>query len=327
MAGTRKKPLNGVVAVAEGALADEHVLGSLAMSTNPDEPKPYSVFVRSWAKHGLDTDDLPEKRSLVHVFQSACASVKQRRSGAGERVEVTADEVQNNGTCDYQITLKVWDRANRVIEHQKGMRVEFNKTDATIRTVALDGWDDSLRKVETRIRKHFDANGGTIPGQKVRNALRAQLHKVGGQNLRRKAGGVYFVPKEWNDGGVVKSTRPVLDGLAGVLEDLYGDRADFYAIPLANDEGERAMVRKHFMMNVNAQAQELAEKAAARVRQGKGQRGVRADLLDNLHAEQRSLLAAVQQFDSLVSVERSEVAENLAGLQKALSDLQDLADE
>lgn len=329
MAGTRRKPLDGVVAVAEGALPDEQVLGWLTMFTCPDDPRSGAKFIRSWANHGLDPDHLPEARQPVHVFQSACASVKQRRSTGGpmgSRIEVAADEVQNNGTCDYQITLKVWDRANRVIEHEKAIRVEFNKKTSQINVQALDGFDDSLRNVEGRIRKHFEANAKTIPGQKVRNAVRAELLLTGAQNLRRKAGGVYFVPKECVDGKATKQTRPVLAGLAGVLSDLYDDRADFHVIPLANDESERAMVAKHFVMNVNAQAEELALKALERVRKGKGERGVRGELLENLYNERRRLIGAVSQFQDLVNVEQGELQANLNLLTNALSDLQDLAD-
>jgi hypothetical protein len=331
MAGSRALvDADRVVGVAEGE-DDDHIIGRLATYTNPDRECNGVAFVRSWADHGLDVDDLPEARQPVHVFQSACASVRGRRSGPkGVRMEVTADEVEHVPTsCSYQIGVKVWDRANRRIEYQAAMRMTFDKhtSDVTVDELDLPG---GLAELETEIRAHFLANAKTIPGQKVRNAVRATILKVGGQNLRRKAGGLYFVPKTYSvsDGGQAKTldTAPVLAGLKAVLADMYGDDADFYSIRLAGDEGERAMIAKHFTINANERARDLAERAIQRARAGKGQRGIRADLMNNLWNERRQLLNAVSQYEQLVTLEQTDLQANLRELDQALTDLQELAD-
>lgn len=327
---TRKKLPKNVVAVSDASDLDpSQFLGRLAMYTLPDEERNGAKLVRAWHKHGLDVDDLPEARQPVHVFQSACASVKARRTIGkdGSRTEITADEVDNNGTCVYQITVKIWDQANKTIEHEQAIRVNFDKQKSTIAFDHLGSKDPRLAEIEASIQAHFDANAKTVPGQKIRNAVRATLLKVGAQNLRRKAGGVYFVPVEWQPNGKAVPTKPILDGLAGVLEELYGnEKADFHTIPLASDEGAQAMVAKHFTLNVREKAEELTVKALNRVRAGKGQRNVRSDLIVGLANDRRKLEQSYKQFADLVTLEKGDIETNLKALDAAMDELQALAD-
>jgi len=322
------------VGVAEGSLPEDALLGRLATFTLPDDPRSGSKLIRAWNDNGLDVDDLPPMRSPVHVFQSACASVRSRRgSGLNKNVEIRADEVENNGVCSYQITRAVWDRSERTIEHEKAMRVSLDKTtlDISVAHLADYGADaDAMLAIENLIRKHYKANGSTVPGQKIRNAVRDTLGKIGAQNVRRKAGGLYFVPREWNGPNGREATQPTLDGLRGVLDTLYGDRADFYVIPLANDEGMQAMVRKHFTLNANERSREAAERAWQRVRTakaGKSQRAIRSDLVTNLYNERRAIAGAISEFKELVNVEEKDLKANLDDLDSALSELEDLREE
>lgn len=325
----RKKIGGGnVVAVSEGALDPKHFLGRLATYTLPDEPINGSKLVRSWHKHGLDVNDLPDSRQPAHIFQSACRSVETRTRNNGSSVEIKVDEVLNNSAeCVYQITRMVRDKAEKLIEHPKAMRLTFDKALGTITVDALEDYKNQ-RGLEDAIRSHFDKNAKKIPGQKIRNAVRDTLLQVGAQNLRRKAGGLYFVPATYTVNDEVKESKPILDGLAGVLEDLYGDeKADFYTIPLVNDEGQRAMVRKHFVINVNERAADLMEKALNRVRAGKSERGVRSDLIANMVNERRRIQSDVEKFRKLVGDEFKDLRANLKDLDSAISDLVALADE
>jgi len=253
--------------------------------------------------------------------------VRERdRNGGSQRTQINADEVENTMyRCSYVIGVKVWDRANRTILYDRGMRVCFDKQTGAIDVEPLDGWDDRLRGVEGRIREHFEANGKTVPGEKIRNAVREQLLRLGAQNMRGKAGGLYFVPKEYVDGADTRPTLPILEGLKGVLADLYGDEGDFWLIRMAGDEGEREMVRKHFVINANAQAEELTLKALNRVRAGKGQRAVREELVTNMWNERRQLLHAVEQYRSLVGVELADLEQNLKDLDAAIEELDKFA--
>jgi hypothetical protein len=322
--------LANAVGVAGFAIPEQHLLGWQAMYSLPDEERSGARVMRVWANNGLDVADLPDARSPVHVFQSACASVRQIvRNPNGQKVEIRADEIENNGACRYQITLKTWDLANKSIEHEKAMRVDFDKANGTLSVDYLGHQDPHLLELEDRIRKHFDANAKTVPGKVIRNAIRKKLESLGGQNLRGKAGGVYFVPTNATirQGSLTAEvrTRPILDGMTGVLNDLYGERGDFWILQLANDEGAQEMVRKRFTINVNDELRDLTEETINRVRSGKG-RGVREERIMNLVQKRRRIGAAVQQFEQLVAVERGDISANLRDLDKAIADLQALAD-
>lgn len=305
------------------------LLGRLGTFTLPDEGVNGAKAVRVWHKHGLDVNMLPNVRQPAHVFQSACRSVETRKRDNGHSVEIKVDEVLNDSSeCVYQVTRMIRNKSEKLIEHPKAMRVNFDKTLGTITVDALEDYD-ALRGIEEEIRSHYEKNAKKIPGQKVRNAVRDTLLTLGAQNLRRKAGGLYFVPKMYRVGeeGKETDTKPVLDGIKATLAELYGERADFYTIPVASDEDMRAMVRKHFIINVNEAAAELTLKALNRVRQGKGDRGVRSDLLANLYNERRRLANDIRDYKAIVGDEMKELAANVKDLDAALTKLQDLANE
>lgn len=331
---TTSKKLGRVVGVSEKQAAEldpRYFLGRLVLFTLPDRPVSGSKLLRLWGHAGLDLDLLPDARQPVHVFQSACASVKQRRGTNGHnngRTEIAADEVQNNGgaggDCVYQITVKVWDTAARTVEFEKALRATFDKRTSEIAFDHLGSSDPRLAKIEREIRRYFDQNGKTLPGNKVRNGVRDQLAAVGAQNVRRKAGGAYFVPMEWKPNGQPKPTGPILDGLKGVIEELYGGDGDFYTVPLANDLEMRAMVAKHFTLNARENLQELTLRALDRARR-KGNK-VRQDMLANMWNERRQVVGAIQQFEELVDLEKKDIEAELHALDQALTELQDQKD-
>jgi hypothetical protein len=316
--------------VAAKNTAGQTELGKLVTYSMPDDFIDGATLVRLWAKHNLDVNDLPDQRSGLHNFQSACRSVETRRkNGAG--VEVKVDEVVNDANeCVYQITRMVRDKTLKIIEHPKAMTIAYDKKLETLSIRELEDYD-ALRGLEDAIRTHFAQNAKAIPGQKIRNTVRKVMLDIGAQNLRRKAGGLYFVPREYraaNGGGgtKLKPTQPILDGLRAVFDELYGERGDFWSIPLLNDEGASEMVAKHFAINVNTAAREAMEKAIQRVRKGKG-RGVYPELLNGLWNERRRLHGQVAQFEKLVSLEKQDIEANLRDLDAALNELQELADQ
>jgi hypothetical protein len=324
----RNKLGSNVKAVGKAHAGQIPLLGNIAMFTLPDEPQSGTKLVRAWSAHGLPLDFLPDKRTGTDVFRSAARSVETRRhTGQTKRVEVKVDEVLHNAKeCVYQITHLVRDEANAIIEHPKAMTLAFDKAlgDFTVRE--LEDYD-TLRGLEDAIRTHFKANTKTVPPKAIRGAVRELLLMLGAQNLRRKSGGVYFIPAEYMEPSSRKrvSTEPILDGLKGALHDLYGDRADFYTIPLVNDEDARDMVRKHFTINVTQQTDELLQTVVNRVRAGKG-RTVRADLVANLWNERRKIAGAIGEFTALVDLERGSLDANLRDIDAKLGELQELAE-
>lgn len=335
-----KRKIKTAVAVSDKA-RDLEFLGRLVTYTLPDQEQNGAKVVRAWAEHGLDPDDLPVARQPVHVFESAVRKQETRRVNGRVEVVLVDRVVTNAAECVYQVTRQVRDKQSEVVNHEKSMRVRFNKRTSkiTIDKLEPDAYR-ALKGIEKAIRDDFDANAKTVPGQKLRNAIRQKVLAIGGQSVRRNVGGLYFVPDTYMNGGGEKPTAPVLgdpvidgnpppapNGLTGFLHDLYADDADFYAVPLLAGDSEAAMVRKHFALNAAEEARELTEKAWQRVRQGKTDRGVRSDLLANLQNARRRLVGGVQQFEELVDFERGAIAQELDDLDSALELLTELANE
>ena len=236
----------------------------------------------------------------------------------------------NPPECVYQITRMVRDRAEKLIDHPKAMTVAFDKGTQQLTVRELEDFD-ALSGIEDSIRKHLADNEKRIPGQKLRNAIRDKIVELGGQNLRRKAGGLYFVPRTHRvrtgaNQVEEQATAPVLDSIKGFLADVYGDRADFYIIPLVGDEGQRAMVRKHFTLNVNTELEEMTLRALNRVR-NPGERGVRQEMIDGLWNDRRRIMHAIEDFERLVGAEKSDIDTNLRAMNDALVALEDFKNE
>ena len=315
----------GTPLIASGE-PEEQVMGRVVFYSHPDDNKPVRKVLTALTANGLDQfiDALPDVRQGVHVFQSACrAGERTPLPVNGTRTEIRAQEVLNDAAeCVYQVTIEVWDKAHAVINHKKGMRVVFRKSDERITVDKLDAYDKMLKAVETHIREDFAANGKTIPGQKVRAFVRSTVLALDGQNLRRKAGGVYFVPREYTDpDGKRAKTGPLLDGIAGFLTDLYGERGDFHQLACIDSDAEKEMVRKHFALNANKELEDFVVKALGAARSGR-KRKVRSDLLTNIVSGRRKIIGQLQEFEKLVDAERADIEANLGALDQALEDLQ-----
>lgn len=297
-------------------------IGSVGLFTMPDDLVPATKAIRAWANAGLDPDDLPDVRTGADVFASECRKQETRRRN-GVEVEIKVDVVADDpDEIVYQFTRMVRDHAQKVIEHPKALTLAFNKALEQIEVRELEDYD-KLRGIEEAVREGFAQHAKDLSGQKIRNSIRDLLLRMGATNLRRKAGGVYFIPNDYLDGGQSAPTAPVLDGIAKFLDTMYEGDADFYRIPLAAEDAFKDMVGKHFMLNVNEALGATVEKAVNRLRQGKG-RGVRKDLMDNLRNERRRLFHMIEQYDSLVGLERTDIEANLRDLDKALNDLDQL---
>jgi hypothetical protein len=108
----------------------EHILGFYALFTVPDQPVSASKLARLWAAEGLPAGVVPNERKAVHAFQYACRSIESRRTIGVEQSEeqISVDEIYTNPEkSEYQVTRVVRDRANRVIDHPKTMRITFDQ--------------------------------------------------------------------------------------------------------------------------------------------------------------------------------------------------------
>lgn len=303
-----------LVGVHEGSVDEDKLLGRVSFFSCPDRPVRTDDLLRAWQDNGLDTTGLDVKRRPDQVFQTACRKISGVDRTPDKRVEVVADEVENTpGYVLFQITRKVWDIDRGVIEHEKGLRLRFSKNEMKIQSEHLDFYDADLANLENQVRTYYDANLGTAEGQKVRKAVRALLLHLGGQNLRRKGGGVYFVPSQVPGNG---PALPVLKGIQAAMTALYGNDADLYTLPCVNGEAEQEMVRKHTAMNLKADADRIVADIYARMKER--ERAPRRDLLSRIDEERRQILVTLKHFKQLVSIEEDGVLQSIRELDDAL---------
>lgn len=291
-----------VIAVTPGGnITKDMILGFYAIISVPDMPVSAQKLRRLWLAEGLDESLVPKNRREVNAFQVACRSVETRRhsNGDSKRAEVKVDEVsENENACVYQITHMIRDRDNLVIEHEKSIRITYNKESGNIRAEKLeDEAYRALRGLVDDIRAHFEANAKKVPGSKVRAAVRHVLDDMGATSVRKKSGGVYFCPKEG---------QSALESLQRVFDEMYGTDAELHLIPCANAEGEREMIERHFTANVREEFNDLMADVATRLRDGTG---IRADRLKNIVNRRREIEAHANRYRALLDSNLGDVEE------------------
>lgn len=313
---------NAVAVTPGGSVTPDMIAGYVTMFTIPDQPLPSLRVLRTFAKHDLDTNLLPPARREGDVFASACRSVETtggKTTSAAHKLVVTVDAVMDDPSAIvYQIGRRVVDRSARVVEHEKAMRVTYDKTadaanpgDGMLFEPLDPAHYAALAPLEDEIRAHFAKHTSTVPGYKVRGVLRTYMGVMGATNLRGKAGGVYFVPARHKE---------TIDGLTEALADLYGEDADLYTIPLVNDEGAREMVRKHFTVNAVGQVEELMAKLAEALT-GTRQRAIRKDFITGVVERRREIATLRNEYSALLKTELHDLGSKIEDLDEQIEAL------
>lgn len=293
----------------------DHVMGFYAMFTVPDRFVSASKLNRAWASEGLPMGLVPTNRKAVDTFKNACRSVETRRHGAGRTVEVKVDQVtETYDDCVYQVTHMVRDKTQRQIDHPKALKVTFDKHAQTIAYEMLSSkYASQLHEIQEAITANYDANTSKVPGSKVRAAIRGLMDHLHATNVRRKSGGVYFVPVQGRDD---------LDGLTRVLDFLYSDDAEVHLIPCANDEYQKDMVQRHFELNVSTEIDEAISKIADKLQSS---RKVRSDALGNFFVKRKELGELRAKYTDMIGSELETVNEKLSLMDEQLNALMEQA--
>lgn len=304
-------------------------MGHLVSWTHPDDPLNATRVIKEWHKAGLDPDDLPDVRTSADLFMAACRSVETpKRSNAPEQVVVNRVKLTSDVVV-YQLTRLVRDTSVEEITHHESMTLRFTKDDEQITVLEMADYA-SLQGLEADVRAHYAKHTKDIPGPKIRNTIRDLIERLGGQNLRRRAGGLYFVPLthrtiDAQNRAIDVDNQPTLDGLEAFFDAMWDGHGDFYAWPVLSREKDKQIVAKHFALNVSKELRKQMEDAVQRVRKGKGA-GVQETLLTRLYNERRRLAGQIDVFDQLVTLERTDIDADLRDLDNALTALRDLAD-
>jgi hypothetical protein len=302
-----------VVAVTPGGnITNDMILGFMAMSQIPNATQSLAKLRRLWLAEGLDDSFIPKQRRMTGVFQSACRAVETRRSEALKSTEIKVDEVlENEAECIYQITLLVRDKAEKLIEHPKAMRLTYNKRDGSIEDEPLDDKKayKALKPLADKVRDEFDKNSSRLPGSKIRRAFRRTLRDQHSTLIQNK--GVFFVPK---------AGKPTLDSLQNVMKGLYGDEGDaeMFIMAVANDEGERAVIAKHYQDNVTDQIDQLLAEITMRLKTEKPARG---DRKETLVAERRRINEGIERYRSMLDNKLLVADEKIRLLDNGLEEL------
>jgi len=320
---TPRKAKNVIAVTPGGDITEEMILGYITLFTVPDRAVSASKLNRTWISEGLPHGFIPQSRRSVNAFQVACRSVEtRRRTEATKRREIEVDQVHETADkCVYQITVLIRDKANELIEHPKALRVIFDKNteDITWQRLDADGVDKAeADELGTRIRDFYDANAKKVPAARVRDAIRKLMDACDATNLRKKAGGVYMVPRiaiDPEDGNQFH-TKDLLDSLAKVLSELWGGDAEVNQIPCANAESEREMLARHFDINVTDEIDEIMAKASEALQ--RPDRSMRQDAIGNMLARRKQLAERTERYKSLVGDELEQVVTKLDLLDQQL---------
>jgi len=319
---TPRRRKNVIAVTPGGEITEEMILGYITLFTVPDRAVSASKLNRTWISEGLPHTLIPQSRRSVNAFQVACRSVETRRRTEATRTrEVEVDQVHETADkCVYQVTFLVRDKSNEIIEHPKALRVFFDKHTEAITWEALDKNvdQDQVNELGSRIRDFYDANAKKVPAARVREAIRKLMDVCDATNLRKKAGGVYMVPRTAIDPeeGREFHTKDWLDSLSKVLNELWGGDAEVNQIPCANAETEREMVARHFDINVTDEIDEIMAKATEAL--SRPDRSMRQDAIGNMIARRKVLAERTGRYRDLLDTELGEVDTKLELLDQQL---------
>lgn len=305
---TRKK-LDGMTAVSEGSKVD--ILGFITWFSVPDVSVSLGKLRRTWIIAGLDPVSLPRDQRAVNVFKRAMREQEGReRQEDGTVIETTVtDVVESPEESVYQINQVLRDTNDKVVDFPKVLRVIFNKLHEELHYKSHGEVSrDQVMPLMERINAYYEANAKSITGGAVRALVRQFIKNtsdeqegmvgLSGENLRGKAGGVYFVLGQYSDS---------LDALASCLEELYPDeRAYLYKVPLADGASERELIRRHHLANTLDEIKGAIRDASELIRKNR-QREIRSDVASHHWHKLQRLRRRAGEYNDALQDEQEEI--------------------
>lgn len=322
---TTPRSLKGTVAVA----LDSGVkpLGYLTWFSIPDENVKLSRLKRMLGVHALPTELAPRDTKALNVFKRALREQDGRHRENGHiRDNTVAKVTENEAECVYQVTSLVRNLDEKIIEYAKSFRATFDKRTEGLNFRPLAGANRAeVQEIVLQIQDWYDANGTSVTGAKVRGIVRGYLRNqpddergifgLSGENLRGRAGGIYFIPERHRD---------ELDSLADMLEELYPEhKAYLHYIPLADGASEREIIRRHHIANTRSEMAEAIAATKALIA-AERERGLRSNVIAHHRAEFRQLERRTREYAAILQDEQEEIVMMSRVLSKQLDKLLDL---
>ncbi len=323
---TTPDSLKGLVAISTESKIKP--LGYVAWFSVPDESVSLRKLKMTLAAHGLPPSLAPEDTKAVHTFKRAMREQERRVKlfVDGKPTGYTEHEVaqvsENGDDVVYQISSVKRDLQERVIDYPKGMRVVFNKhTEEIGFNVLGEVPRGELLPLMEAITDFMEKNASRVTGARVRTVVRNFLRSesdekravegLSGENLRGKAGGVYFILAQFGD---------QLSAMSDMLEELYKGRAYLHGVPMADGATEREMIRRHHIANTR----EEMKQAVGEVREllsNKRERAPRSDVVANKWAQFHQIERRAAKYAAALADEQDEITDMAAILRKQLDKL------
>lgn len=317
---TTPDSLKGLVAISDTKIKP---LGYVTWFSVPDESIGLKKFRMTLAAHGLPPTLAPKDTKAIDTFKRAMRELEGRKRDRDVITETTVARVtETSEDCVYQVTQLVRDLDERVIDYEKGMRVVFNKKTEDIGFAMLGGVPRAaLLPLMEQIQDFYEKNGSKVTGARVRGVVRNYLRSepdelrgqegLSGENLRGKAGGVYFILAQHAD---------QLSAMADMLEELYNGRAYLHAIPMADSATEREIIRRHHVANTRQEMKEVLTEVRSLLSADRD-RAPRSDVIANKWAQYRALERRAAKYASALQDEQDEIQDMAAILRKQLNKL------
>jgi hypothetical protein len=317
--------LKGMVAVSRDSKVKP--LGYIVWFSVPDEDVKLNRLRKTWGLAGLDMKPLPRDLRAVNAFKRAVSAQDgtHRDEVTGTVTETDVRLVlENSDEVLYQLSQVVRVLDEQEIVYKRAMKVHFSKLTDEIKYRSIgDVKRADLAPLMSAIQDAFEANGKTVTGSKVRTLVRHYIKDdndeqdnmvgLGGENLRGKAGGVYFV---------LAKHLGQLENLAEMLHNLYEPhgRAYLYIVPLADGASERELVRRHLAQNSVAEMEEAMSKVAGLLREGR-QREVRENVVKYHYRKLERFRRHAAEYAAALNEEQADVQLHMDMLNKQVRKL------
>lgn len=317
-------PLEGMVGIG-GNAKDAQPLGYITWYSVPQGDVPIARLRKAWMLAGLDPKPLPKDQRAADIFRRAMRAQERRHKnpdGTTTQTDVK-DVVENAEEIVYQVSRVVRDKDDKVVDFPKALQAIFNKQEHDIFFKPLGGVDrsDVLPMME-EIQEFYEKKAKTVNEYKIRKIVRDFIRSddveqegqigLGGENLRGKAGGVYFVLAKYVD---------QLEGLSQALSEIYPDEAAFlYSVPLADGATARELIRRHHVANTMDEAKATIAKVGELIRESR-KRNVRSDVTAHHWNALQGMKRRVAAYQRVLHDEDDEVNDTLALLERQIQNL------
>lgn len=317
---TTATSLQGLVATGK---ATKGTLGYLTWYSIPDESVGLRRLKQVLMVQGLPPSLAPKDQKAINTFKRAMREQEGRKHENGGVRETDVRMVEETpDDCVYQISTVVRDFKERVIDHPKALRVVFNKVTEDINFNPLKGIPRTeVIPMMEAIQDFYDKNATRVTGARVRGVVRnylrgepdeqREVEGLSGENLRGKAGGIYFIPAR---------NHEALTALSDALEELYHGKAYLHAIPLADSATEREIVRRHHVANARGEMKESMARIKGLLAADR-ERAPRSDVVANEWANFRALQRRAAAYSSILRDEQDEIEDMATILKKQLDKL------